>query len=154
MESGGDLRLHRPAILESDASGDQRHQLRMFHTAERLFRHQEHLPHHRGGILDQFKALRRIGPQAGRGERGLHRIRRPQMLPVRLRELVEGHQPLPIRHETLRRVGIAVLFAPGHELIAPSFRLPARGRRRDLPEQRRAAACCRCGSLSSTLIIL
>src|SRR5206468_674456 len=41
-----------------------------------------------------------------------HRVRRPQMLPVLARELVERHHPLPVAIERARGLGMAALRAP------------------------------------------
>src|SRR5262249_50916845 len=65
----------------------------------------------------------------------LLRVRRPEMLPVFPRELVERHHPLPVAIECTPNVGVAALCAPRLEHPLLPFRFLVRVRIRDLGEQ-------------------
>src|SRR5437867_3386203 len=119
MRSGGDAlgaSVHCTNSVEiHDAARDVREQLRRVEPPEHLFCDEQRLPDHRRRVLHLFETLGRGRPQPHRRERRLHRVRRPQMLPVLTRKLVEGHHPLPVAIERAPRLGVAALRAPGLE---------------------------------------
>src|SRR6058998_1793190 len=87
-------------------------QFRRVEASERLLGDEQRLPDHRRRVLNLLEPLGRRRPQPHRREGRLHRVRRPQMLPVLARELVERHHPLPVAIERARGLGMAALRAP------------------------------------------
>jgi hypothetical protein len=119
MSSGGGLplgrglvRLHSLAVNGRDALSDFGQQLGRVEPPERALGDQQSLPDDRRRILDLLVALRRRRAQPDGREGRLDRVRRAQVLPVRLRELVEGDQPVPILVEDMADGGDALLRAP------------------------------------------
>src|SRR5262249_59118947 len=79
---------------------------------ERALGDQRGLPDVRRRVLDLLVPLRRRRAESDGRERRLDRVRRAQVLPVRLRELVEGDQPVPVLVEDAADRGDALLRAP------------------------------------------
>jgi len=95
-------------------------------------------------------ALRRRTAAKGR----LDRIRGAQVLPARLRELIEGNQPIPVVVEGLADGGHALPHAPMHHAWNTRFWRSASSRVSAYGiavSRRRPSGCSRFGSLSSTL---
>src|SRR5437016_1307962 len=116
MSSGGGLPLalvHRTYSVDvHDPARDVGKQLRRVQPPERLLRDEQRLPDHRGCVLHLLEALGRGRPQPHRGEGRLHRVRRPEMLPVLARELIERHHPLPVALEDAPDFSMTALRAP------------------------------------------
>ena len=96
MESGGNLLLSDAVSLDSInvvyARMHGRQQLRGIELPEGLLRDLEQFPDQHGDRLHPFIPLSGGGPQPHGRERRLHDIRRSQVTPVFLRELIERHQ--------------------------------------------------------------
>ena len=102
MESGGDLLLNDfgcllPSVHKRDPGINQGQQLRRIQAPETLLSDLQQFPNQGGGGLHSFEPLARRRPQSDRGEGRLHHVRRAQMPPVLLRELIERDQALPVR---------------------------------------------------------
>src|SRR5438094_236184 len=116
MRSGGDALGPSVHCANSvDVHGSTRdvgEQFRRVEASERLLGDEQRLPDHRRRVLDLLESLGRGRPQPHRREGRLHRVRRPQMLPVLARELIERHHPPPVALEDAPDFSMTALRAP------------------------------------------
>jgi len=107
MGSGGHLRVMADALLDTIntlCSGvHSRQELRGIQPSEGALGDLEQCPDDRGGRVDLLEAFGRAGTQSGGGKGGLRHIRRPQVAPMFVRELVEGDPPVSVVGKPLHR---------------------------------------------------
>src|SRR5438034_6947874 len=129
-------RRHTRSLCDwsSDVCSSDLKQLGRVQPPERLLRDEQRLPNHRGRVLHLLEAFGRGRPQPDRREGRLHRVRRPEMLPVLTRELVKRHHPFPVAIERAPDLGVAALGAPRLKRALLPVGVFARLRVRDLRE--------------------
>lgn len=101
MESGGDLLLGDydrllHAINKRDSGIHGWEQLRCVQPPEGLLGHLQDFPDQRGSGLHALVPLACRRPQPHGGEGRFDHVRRAQMPPVGLRELIKRDQPFPV----------------------------------------------------------
>src|SRR6266545_7984338 len=104
--------LRSLSISVRDALGDLWQELGRVETSEALLSDEQRLPDHGCRVLDLLEPLGRGRPQPHGGERRLHHVRCSQVLPMLLRERVEGHQPAPVLRQAPAGGGDALPRGP------------------------------------------
>src|SRR3989442_12710102 len=120
MRSGGSLPgnvLHANAVDEQSSTVNIARQRWGAQPTEPRFRHHEHSPDHGRGVGDLLEAFRRVRAKPKRRERGLDRVGRPQVMPVRLREVVERDDAVAVPIKQARSILKYLLGAPLRELL-------------------------------------
>ena len=107
--------------------------VRRLQPLEPALRHQQHLPDHSYRPVHPLKPLRRIGAQP-QGRKGrLHNIRRPDVLPVLSREVIERHHSIPVTLQTLSGPVVGALTTPAAKQRPQTAPTPHDSRRMGCP---------------------